>query len=130
MRMALRHAGLLNTLWGKNVGYMTLSYCWTDEVKKNMLLKENKEQFFKSIPTNGWPQIYRDAVMMTGYFLVQYVWLDALCIVQDDPGDWETQAALMNIIYERGFSTLLRLWVKKNQAFRVFAIRGACMTAC
>lgn len=89
-----------------NVDYMTLSYRWTDEVKKNKLLGENKERFYESIPTDDWPQIYRDAVMMTGYFHVQYLWIDALCIVQDDPCDWEEQAALMNIIYERGILNL------------------------
>jgi hypothetical protein len=36
----------------------------------------------------------------------RYIWIDSLCIVQDDPEDWEVQSALMSEIYQNAILTL------------------------
>ena len=30
---------------------------------------------------------------------IRYLWIDSLCIVQDDPADWEAEAARMKDFY-------------------------------
>jgi hypothetical protein len=37
---------------------------------------------------------------------IRYVWIDSLCIVQDDKADWEEQAALMGVIYRDALFTI------------------------
>jgi hypothetical protein len=47
----------------------------------------------------------RDAILVTRALEITYIWIDALCIFQDDDGkDWKEQASKMNEIY--GGSTL------------------------
>ena len=93
---------LIDHMLNKDVDYVTLSYRWTADVKKTMLSRENQRLFYQAIPTDDWPSIYRDAVSVARYLNVEYIWIDALCIVQNDSADWREQAALMNVIYERG----------------------------
>jgi hypothetical protein len=52
------------------------------------------------------PKTFRDAVNVTRALGIQYIWIDSLCIVQDDMGDWEQEAAKMASIYEGSFLTL------------------------
>ncbi|KAM7210366.1 Heterokaryon incompatibility protein (HET) domain containing protein [Rhypophila decipiens] len=83
--------------------YCTLSYRWTAETSATSLRTENKAEFHRSIPTQNWPKIYWDAVVITRQLGVSYLWIDALCIIQnDDDDDWTQQAALMSKIYGGG----------------------------
>lgn len=41
----------------------------------------------------------RDAVQITRGLGIRYIWIDALCIVQDDPKDWDREAMQMKDIY-------------------------------
>ncbi|KAK8093198.1 uncharacterized protein PG998_014599 [Apiospora kogelbergensis] len=82
--------------------YITLSYRWTAETKRTSLRVENTEQFYISIPDNDWPQIYKDAVSIAYQLGVRYIWIDSLCIVQDNEEDWVEQASQMDQIYSNG----------------------------
>ena len=37
---------------------------------------------------------------------IQYMWIDSLCIIQDDKTGWEEQAAEMGRIYENSYLTV------------------------
>ena len=41
---------------------------------------------------------FRDALAITRRLGFRYIWIDALCIVQDDPHDWAMEAARMGDI--------------------------------
>lgn len=86
--------------------YITLSYRWTDEVKRTNLTTENKAEFERSIPTSNWPKVYWDAVSMAHQLSVRYLWIDSLCIIQNQKEDWIKQAALMGDIYSGGLLNL------------------------
>ncbi|KAK4236127.1 hypothetical protein C8A03DRAFT_35984 [Achaetomium macrosporum] len=73
--------------------YITLSYRWTEETKLTNLTTKNKHQFQRSIPTDVWPKVYRDAVSIAHQLDVRYLWIDSLCIIQNQPEDWRKQAA-------------------------------------
>lgn len=49
------------------------------------------------------PQTLADAVYVTRSLGIQYLWIDALCIIQDDAEDWETESAKMSTIYEKSY---------------------------
>ena len=45
------------------------------------------------------PQTYQDAIIVTRRLGLQYLWIDSLCIIQNDTQDWEREAAKMAAIY-------------------------------
>ncbi|KAM0818388.1 putative HET-domain-containing protein [Seiridium cardinale] len=52
------------------------------------------------ISQDSLPRTIRDAAHLTNIIGVKYLWIDALCIVQDDPPDWETHVSMMGDIYQ------------------------------
>jgi hypothetical protein len=45
------------------------------------------------IPVYELPAIFHEAVLLTSALKIRYLWINSLCIVQDDPDDWEAEAA-------------------------------------
>ncbi|KAK4162814.1 hypothetical protein QBC43DRAFT_355804 [Cladorrhinum sp. PSN259] len=79
--------------------YVALSYCWglTPTIKTTT---SNLAQHLGSIgPITSLPATIRDAILATRGLGLSYIWIDALCIVQDDPVDWSSEAKRMHLIY-------------------------------
>lgn len=55
------------------------------------------------------PKTFRDAVFVARFLGVRYLWIDSLCIVQDDRDDWERESAQMSSIYKRAYLTIAAL---------------------
>lgn len=88
--------------------YTTLSHCWGAS-PDNMPLRTThatKAAHMVSIPMRTLPKTFRDAIDVTRALNVRYIWIDSLCIVQDDLEDWEQEAAKMASIYEGSFLTI------------------------
>jgi hypothetical protein len=49
---------------------------------------------------------YQDAISITKKLGLQYLWIDSLCIVQDDVHDKRTQIAQMGTIYRNSYLTI------------------------
>lgn len=49
---------------------------------------------------------FRDAVLITRSLGFAYLWIDSLCIIQDDPKDWETESSRMADVYGRSTLTI------------------------
>lgn len=60
----------------------------------------------KSIPWSRIPRTFRDAIKVTRALGIAHVWIDSVCIIQDDKGDWEREAANMHSIYENSHITI------------------------
>jgi hypothetical protein len=52
------------------------------------------------------PKTFHDVVLITRFLNVQYLWIDSLCIVQDDILDWEVEAAKMASVYAGVYLTI------------------------
>lgn len=52
------------------------------------------------------PASIRDAIELARYLGVQYLWVDALCIIQDDTQDWVNESAQMSTVYAQAFLTI------------------------
>jgi hypothetical protein len=50
--------------------------------------------------------MFKDAVVVTRRMAIRYLWIDALCIVQDDYEDWITQAPLKGTVYQNSRLTI------------------------
>jgi hypothetical protein len=64
------------------------------------------DRFSQRIPWDSLPRTFQDSILVARHLGIRYLWIDSLCIVQDDPDDWETQASLMADIYGNAFITI------------------------
>jgi hypothetical protein len=85
--------------------YIALSYRWGDATI-GKTLKSNYSASLKAIATQGLCAVYEDAFEVTRKLGFRYVWIDALCIIQDDAQDWEREASLMGEVYKNAVLTV------------------------
>ncbi|XEV04563.1 hypothetical protein FSHL1_009850 [Fusarium sambucinum] len=80
--------------------YATLSHCWG--LKKFLTLnKSNISEFSKRIPFNSLTKTFREAINIARSLGFKYIWIDSLCIIQDDALDWKCESARMGSVYGR-----------------------------
>ncbi|PNP74377.1 hypothetical protein FNYG_12426 [Fusarium nygamai] len=60
----------------------------------------------RGIPVGNLPATFRDAVIATNQLGYQYLWIDSLCIVQDDEKDWETECPRMSSVFQGATLTI------------------------
>ncbi|KAH7071492.1 heterokaryon incompatibility protein-domain-containing protein [Paraphoma chrysanthemicola] len=86
--------------------YAVLSYCWggTQDFRT---LTSNLVRFERGFSVASLPQTLRDAVTVAKRLDIAYLWIDALCIVQDDPTELQAEIAKMPEIYRNGTVTIL-----------------------
>ncbi|KAI1103949.1 HET-domain-containing protein [Jackrogersella minutella] len=86
--------------------YAALSYCWGGP-QPFQLTKDNIDTLQKEVIEGAsLPQALKDAVNVTHLLGLRYLWIDALCIVQDDPEDKRREISQMCAIYQNAFVTI------------------------
>jgi len=85
------------------VRYATLSHAW-GSLEFFRLQKGNVEYLQRLLPENKLTKTFRDAIYITRSLGLEYLWIDSLCIVQDDEEDWVRESGLMSSVY--GGSTI------------------------
>lgn len=83
---------------GMRAKYATLSYCW-GHCEMFKTTKESNVERCQSIPLAALPRTFRDAVSMTAMLGLWYLWIDALCILQDSDEGCQKELGLMAQIY-------------------------------
>ncbi|OHE97229.1 HET domain-containing protein [Colletotrichum orchidophilum] len=82
----------------KRARYATLGRRWS--AHESFLLKKSKEiDLLRGI---GWatvPKTFQHAMWLTWELGIKHVWIDNLCIVQDDPEDWHRELVKMKAVY-------------------------------
>lgn len=87
------------------IQYATLSYCWGDAV--TLKTTQATEQGHRAeILIKDMPEAFQDAVHVTRKLGLQYLWIDALCILQDDKKDWEIESSRMCDIFANSYTTI------------------------
>jgi hypothetical protein len=99
------HVRLLNCK-GRKDNYATLSYCW-GAPSAHVLTSATLEQYLRQIPWPSLPKTVRDAIMVARAAKMQYLWVDAVCIVQDDKQDKIHEIANMCDIYRNSYVTIV-----------------------
>jgi hypothetical protein len=85
--------------------YVALSHCWGNE-RACITSTANIEERKVGIPWQGLSKTFRDAIVFAMKLDFRYLWIDSLCIVQDDPADWEIESSKMSDIYQNASLTL------------------------
>lgn len=91
---------------GEFAHYLTLSYCWGGE-QPIQTLRRNIQNLSNNISLVELPQTLQDAVQTTRLLGYRYLWVDALCIVQDDADDKSREIARMAEIYHNSTVTIV-----------------------
>ena len=95
--------------------YITLSHCWGGSLDCR-LTAENINLFMLSIDISSLPVTFRDAIKITDQLGVKYLWIDALCIIQDgDNGkDWQSESLKMGQYYTNSYCTIAATKAKSS----------------
>jgi hypothetical protein len=92
--------------------YLALSYCWGDQSAAALQLKTTSSTLRKhldSLPSDRTTNIVHDAVKVARALHVRYLWIDALCIIQDDGEDWARESRVMGLVYTNAYATICAL---------------------
>jgi hypothetical protein len=92
--------------------YAALSYCWGDKKEAACQLTTTSHslaQHRNRIPLKNLTRVIEDTVKTARALSIRYVWIDAICIVQDSTEDWEREAGLMGSVYSNAFLTICPL---------------------
>jgi hypothetical protein len=88
------------------VPWVALSYCWGGP-QTFQTNKENIQHHFSGISFDALPATLRDAILVTRELNLQYLWVDCLCIVQDDENDKARELIKMPDIYHGAILTIV-----------------------
>jgi cytochrome c553 len=87
--------------------YVALSHCWgqggtpfTTTTHETLHLRTG------GIDIDDLPQTFRDSVTLTKELGLRYLWIDSLCIIQDDADDWAREAMQMAHVYRNAHLVL------------------------
>jgi len=89
--------------------YAALSYCWGTQAESNCQLKTTNKslpEMLSAIDFHQLPSAIQDAVLTTRSLSIPFLWVDALCIIQDNRRDWEQQSAEMDRVYRNAYLTI------------------------
>ncbi|KAH8904679.1 HET-domain-containing protein [Coniochaeta sp. PMI_546] len=85
--------------------YVALSYCCGPD----MVFKTTVANYLahkQGIHISTLPRTIQDAVTITRKLKQQYLWIDAICIIQELPSDWEFESLNMASVYRNAYLTL------------------------
>ncbi len=89
---------------GRKARYVALSYCWGDKMPVKPTT-ETLNSFQTPIDLETLPKTFQDAVYLTRNLKIPYLWIDALCILQDSQ-DWQQEAPKMKQVYQGSTLTI------------------------
>ncbi|KAK3375000.1 heterokaryon incompatibility protein [Podospora didyma] len=93
---------------GRRGSYAALTYCWGNPLKHRILktTSDNFEKHLSAIALQDMPRTLCDAVIICRRLGLQYLWIDALCIIQGDDEDWAREAGKMCDVYSNAALTI------------------------
>ncbi|KAL2376883.1 hypothetical protein RJZ90_007170 [Blastomyces dermatitidis] len=87
----------LSYVWGKTKMLLTMKANLQDCLKENSLINEKKYML---------PQTIKDAMSIVCSLGEKYLWIDVICIVQDDLNTKHHDIRHMDIVYGKSFVTI------------------------
>jgi Heterokaryon incompatibility protein (HET) len=97
-----------------NAPYVALSYVWGKEpffktTRKDLPQLQLDQAFFDSRNRLGIPRVIEDAIKVLGLLEERYLWVDAICIVQDDDEARYDQIQNMASIFANATVTIMAM---------------------
>jgi heterokaryon incompatibility protein (HET) len=105
--------------------YIALSHCWGGKLPLRTT-KDKLEDYKQHIESSELPQTFLDAVTVAREIDVQYLWIDSLCIIQDDSGDWEKESQKMEQVFSSAYCTISATSAKNShEGFLTLPVKAA-----
>ncbi|KAI0451751.1 heterokaryon incompatibility protein-domain-containing protein [Xylaria acuta] len=88
--------------------YVALSHCWGDAAvdgtfrTTHAIIGKLKQGF----DLDKLPEAFQDAVKVTRGVNIQVLWIDSICVTQDDSADWEVEPRCMERIFSSAYCVL------------------------
>ncbi|KAI1350324.1 heterokaryon incompatibility protein-domain-containing protein [Xylaria sp. FL0043] len=86
--------------------YACLSHRWYQSTSEASLVKKNLDLYKSMVPIHALYPLLKDAILVAGLVGLRFLWIDCLCIIQDDEEDWNIEAATMASVYENARLTI------------------------
>ena len=87
--------------------YLALTHRWHPETTStSSTVARNYRERLKSFGTDVLPLTFIEACEVTHRLGVNYLWIDALCIIQDSTEDWDRETSLMSLVYSNSYLTI------------------------
>ena len=90
---------------GKKGRYVCLSHQWGREPMPIKTTDDNIREMREGISVESLPLTFQHAASVARAFC-KYLWIDSLCIIQENAKDWSVEAAQMASIYRNGIFTI------------------------
>ncbi|RDW69683.1 hypothetical protein BP6252_08703 [Coleophoma cylindrospora] len=86
------------SIYGK---YITLSHCWGQDphIQPTMTTSSNIKNRKEGIPPEQLCTLFKDFIDLVRRLGYEFVWIDSLCIIQDDHEDWINESGKMADVY-------------------------------
>ncbi|EIW54647.1 HET-domain-containing protein [Trametes versicolor FP-101664 SS1] len=91
---------------GERGEYIALSYVWGEEKPYQTAISSGVSIYEHGIASSILPQTVRDAISVTHALGFQYLWVDTLCIIQEDDADRRHEIGHMPHIYRHAHLTI------------------------
>lgn len=86
--------------------YITLTHRWNPQTETCKTTTANLRERLAGKGLAQISQLFRDVLTIADKLNVQYVWIDSLCIIQDDGEDWRREAPKMAQYYQLSLFTV------------------------
>ena len=92
--------------------YIALSYIWGTRKKSRLVLTSHNEETLMqpgalAKARGSIPNTILDAITVARKLRERYLWVDSLCLVQDDAGELQECVAIMDLFYEMAILTIV-----------------------
>lgn len=97
-----------------SVAYAALSYCWgtcpaLKSTRSNLATRQ------RGFAISDMSLTLRDAVRATRDLRLRYLWVDALCILQDCREDWQRESEKMGDVYGHAYVTIFAFGARDSE---------------
>ncbi|KAF4458287.1 serine threonine kinase [Fusarium albosuccineum] len=88
--------------------YAALSHRWGSPKHQEQFCatKANLKELNGGFKTSDLPKTFWDAVHVTRGLHLKYLWIDSLCIIQNDSHDWDVESKRMEQVFSSSYCTL------------------------
>lgn len=92
----------------ENIQYIALSHCWGTALGARILrtTKSNLTTREAGIHWDEFSKTFQDTIKIAQGLGVRFIWIDSLCIIQDDQDDFEIECAQMGMVYSKAYCTI------------------------
>ncbi|KAH8656755.1 heterokaryon incompatibility protein-domain-containing protein [Ilyonectria robusta] len=82
--------------------YIALSHCWGTNTSGHIkMTRDTLPDYVGGVAVESLPKTFQDAIKVTRRLDIRYLWIDSLCICQDDGDDWARESAAMGDLYAK-----------------------------